>query len=252
MFGLSVHFKIYPICYALPLYFWCSRPLEFSATKVQKVVQLLKPTWEKGLFVAGSVFAFVALTGLFYGIYGMEFLRETYLYHLTRRDVQHNFSPYFYILRMTKGSPHEQLINLLPFIPQLVLWTAFSWAFYTDLPFVCFLNTAVFVILNKVCTVQVCITVLVNIKNAVWLPKSFYTQNVYPRNRFGNRLEGSRRIFVRKIAIATNTYLTGTSQENQAGDFFFDLVTKSRDSQTRIGIEGHFLGVSVGSLLKFV
>ncbi|GAU96794.1 hypothetical protein RvY_08183 [Ramazzottius varieornatus] len=155
VFGLSVHFKIYPICYAVPLYFYCtSEREEGSSIGMKRIIRLLTPNKNKIAFVLSSALSFCILTGLFYAIYGQEFIKETYLYHLTRRDIQHNFSPWFYILRKTVGSPYEQALNLAPFVPQVAFWIWYSFKYFRDLPFVCFLNTFVFVIFNKVCTVQ--------------------------------------------------------------------------------------------------
>ncbi|KAG7525898.1 GPI mannosyltransferase 1 [Solea senegalensis] len=161
LYGLSVHMKIYPITYALPFALTLRTPDTKTQANKQRCMwsRLLRFTgsflnYELFLFasVAGGVFC--VLTALFYYIYGWEFLHETYLYHLTRRDIRHNFSPYFYMLYLTADSRWSQWLGLAAFLPQVILLLAASWAFRSDLAFSCFLHTAIFVSFNKVCTSQ--------------------------------------------------------------------------------------------------
>ncbi|XP_029687745.1 GPI mannosyltransferase 1 [Takifugu rubripes] len=149
LFGLSVHVKIYPITYALPIALSLRAPEDASkgCTKTFLNRELL-------LFAGVSAGVFFVLTALFYYTYGWEFLHETYLYHLTRRDTRHNFSPYFYMLYLSADSRWSFCLGLAAFLPQLLLLLVTSWSFYSDLAFCCFLHTSIFVSFNKVCTSQ--------------------------------------------------------------------------------------------------
>uniref|UniRef100_A0A673CDI3 GPI alpha-1,4-mannosyltransferase I, catalytic subunit n=1 Tax=Sphaeramia orbicularis TaxID=375764 RepID=A0A673CDI3_9TELE len=148
LYGLSVHMKIYPVTYALPI--------DKSGWRWRGLVGFIRSFINRDLLlfasVAGGVFC--TLTALFYYMYGWEFLHETYLYHLTRRDTRHNFSPYFYMLYLTADTRWSQWLGLAAFLPQLTLLLVISWAFHPDLTLCCFLHTAIFVSFNKVCTSQ--------------------------------------------------------------------------------------------------
>lgn len=157
-YGLSVHMKIYPVTYALPIVL--ALRTQDSTREKHKVLSSLTTfitsfiNKELFLFAGVSGGVFCIFTALFYHMYGWDFLHETYLYHLTRRDIRHNFSPYFYMIYLTADTRWSEWLGLAAFLPQLLLLLIVSWAFHPDLAFCCFLNTAVFVSFNKVCTSQ--------------------------------------------------------------------------------------------------
>ncbi|OWF34777.1 GPI mannosyltransferase 1-like [Mizuhopecten yessoensis] len=157
-YALSVHFKIYSITYAMPIYFMLNEEnLEKLGRKGHRLEQCIAYMWPTGrrlMFGAVVTVILLTMTGLCYHWYGWAFLENTYLYHIGRKDIRHNFSPYFYLIYLTAESPHSSILSLLVFIPQLILIVTFSITLYNDLPLCWFLITFVFVAYNKVCTSQ--------------------------------------------------------------------------------------------------
>ena len=168
MFGLSVHFKVYPIIYSLALYLFVSEryrtdrglapPCHPHSTDKfrQLVLYLLNP--RSILFSVVSALCFLFFTLLMYYIYGWEFLDQTYFYHIYRADHRHNFSVYFYYLYLASSELASSVpfLAIFMFIPQVVLLLIISLKYfdYSRLPFGLTLLTLTFVAFNKVCTVQ--------------------------------------------------------------------------------------------------
>eukprot|EP00798_Chlamydomonas_sp_ICE-L_P030293 gene30293-35281_t len=96
IYGLAVHFRIYPIIYAPSLVLFLANRKE-DGTQSSKVLPSIQRILFEGIsFGLQSGGCFLLLGWASYGLYGQTFLEEAFLYHLSRRDPRHNFSPYFY------------------------------------------------------------------------------------------------------------------------------------------------------------
>lgn len=96
--------------------------------------------------------------------WGHEAIYHPYLYHLTRLDHRHNFSPYFYPIYLLTSSPSSPSFiqgvirsPLASFVPQTGLSTVLSWAYGNqgELAMAWTVSTIAFVTFNKVVTSQV-------------------------------------------------------------------------------------------------
>ncbi|KAK3580314.1 hypothetical protein CHS0354_003549 [Potamilus streckersoni] len=161
IYSLSIHFKIYPVVYALPIYFYLgdgtliTKFIRTSDTAYRtNLMRKILPNKNQTVFILSAGFTLAVFTGYYYYRYGWDFLYHTYLYHIVRKDIRHNFSIYFYMLYLTTGLNNSVILGLLCFLPQFLLLVVFSFKFYRDPPLAFFLNTFAFVMLNKVCTSQ--------------------------------------------------------------------------------------------------
>ncbi|KAJ9141532.1 hypothetical protein P3X46_032058 [Hevea brasiliensis] len=176
-YGLVVHFRIYPIIYALPIVLVLDQCFFQSGQKPllvnwkssqQKTSQNTEGPGEFGIWtvlkriftrerimfglISGAVF--LSCTALFFYLYRWEFLNEALLYHLTRTDPRHNFSIYFYHIYLHYEREFSMVEKLISFLPQLVVQLVLIFCFAPDLPFCFFLQTVAFVAFNKVITAQ--------------------------------------------------------------------------------------------------
>ncbi|XP_052817158.1 GPI mannosyltransferase 1-like isoform X2 [Mya arenaria] len=155
VFALAVHFKIYPVVYALPIYlFLGDRSISLSNVGWKERLKYLLPNMNRLCFICTAGLVLASLTWMYFIWYGWEFLEHTYLYHVTRQDIRHNFSPYFYMLYQQTATQQSTLLALLCFIPQVALMLVFSFKYYKEPALAFFLNTYAFVTFNKVCTSQ--------------------------------------------------------------------------------------------------
>lgn len=68
--------------------------------------------------------------------YGAEFLNEAYMYHISRGDIRHNFSLWFYTLYLQSGQGLTLLMRVGAFLPQALVQLSTALRYAND-PIAC-------------------------------------------------------------------------------------------------------------------
>lgn len=178
--GVLIHLRLYPVIFipALAVFLgsrgdavvsvslgrsWWVRCLGLNVPSIVAV-------WSGMRFVCLTCAVFLALTGWCYYVFGNAYLTEALLYHVTRADGRHNFSPYFYgiYLRKSQLAVADTLLSAAPttlatfpwsrigsFLPQIALIAVSTARLAASRLHICLLlQTMIFVAFNKVCTAQ--------------------------------------------------------------------------------------------------
>ncbi|XP_017790361.1 PREDICTED: GPI mannosyltransferase 1 [Habropoda laboriosa] len=142
--ALSIHFRLYPVVFSIPMYFSLHQWNYFIPNKNQL----------KLVFSCVSLVAL--LTAINYYFYGYKYLYESFIYHVTRKDTKHNFSVYFYMLYLSANQPSSIIQKVCTFLPQLILLLMLSYKYSgkSQLPFAMFTQAMVIVTYNPVLTSQ--------------------------------------------------------------------------------------------------
>lgn len=153
--GFAVHFKIYPIIYALPLVLGVWERSQ-SGRFLRRLLRCTPTVIGCGVC---CVVAFAIPTYLCYLWYGQQYLDEAFIYHIHREDHRHNFSPYWLLMYLNMGRRDlgvgvDHSAGLFAFLPQFAVLFYASWKLRKNIAHACCIETILFVAFNKVCTVQ--------------------------------------------------------------------------------------------------
>lgn len=175
LLGLSIHFKLYPVIYAIPIVIYFFAKYGFQSKAVIAV----------GKIGTSCVLSLLGLTYSMYQKYGYEFLFHSYIYHFVRTDHRHNFSVWNMLLYLESSPaykklfPHgvptsskwatiPQMLMSSVLIPSMLCFSKYNALNnqkrslnFLDLTNVIFAQTFAFVIFNKVITSQYFIWYLV-------------------------------------------------------------------------------------------
>lgn len=157
MLGFSIHLRIYPLAFSFPMYLSLGDYQIKRSTGLKEGIIMLLPNRKQILLASSCIITLLLLTHGLYSLYGYEFLFETYIYHLFRKDTRHNFSVLFYYSYLTTDQLAFDIVKTLSQIFECVILFILSLTFGCDaktLPFALFSQAIVLVSFNSVMTSQ--------------------------------------------------------------------------------------------------
>lgn len=155
--GLAIHLRLYPLAFSLTYFIYA------SGSEIRNFISILfEPNRKQFALVFGTLISLCVTIITFYQQYGYEFLYETYIYHLIRKDTRHNFSLYFYMQYLNANINNistalSSIEKWIQFLPQLIilLLTCFKFGRNSKtLSFAIFLQSFTMVTFNPVVTSQ--------------------------------------------------------------------------------------------------
>lgn len=157
LLGISIHLRIYPLVFSFPMYLSLGIFEKGRVTFKEVLYYIILPNKKQLLLVIGCVSTLASLTYYMYFLYGYEFLFETYLYHLFRKDTRHNLSVLFYYSYLSMNQVTFDWLKAILQFMEFILLFVLSLTFGCDsknLPFGLFCQTVVLVMYNSVLTSQ--------------------------------------------------------------------------------------------------
>lgn len=148
--GIAIHLRLYPIVFSLPLYF------AIETNYKNKFSQLFYPNKKRLLLIFSCVSTLLLLTYGFYYLYGLRFINESFLYHLRRVDIRHNYSVFFYLQYLGSVNNFNFVVKSAMLLPQLILIVLLSFIYgkKKDIAFCEMTLAFVMVTFNSVLTCQ--------------------------------------------------------------------------------------------------
>eukprot|EP00899_Mesostigma_viride_P019500 jgi/Mesvir1/27551/Mv07306-RA.2 len=134
-------------------------PAKEHAAHGTKALRKYAPNRSQIKFGVVSAATFLLLGVLCWRMYGMSFVNEAFVYHMTRKDPRHNFSMHFYPVYLRYSAHAPSMLTtiaraMISTLPQAAVLVVLASTFYHELPLCFFLQTLAFVAFNKVCTAQ--------------------------------------------------------------------------------------------------